>query len=340
MIEIHGEPIASPQAWTARELGGRDALVQSLDRASLRALDALALSLRGRDFPQITRRDASDPAIAEPLARVRRAVMEGPGLAVLRGPDPSRYDPQDYARLYWALGTHLGEGAVQSVFGDYVARVERNPNLPWRGTTTDMELRPHTDFHEVMSLASVSLAREGGVSGFLSSLAVHNEILRTRRELLAPLYEGWYNVSPLHRRVSARKTPIYCRVGGAVSCFYNRVFFAKPEEAPEPFAPALAQAMAHMDSLCAREDLIVRFILEPGEIVFWHNFLVMHSRTAFHDDADHRRLLLRLWLNVPDGRPMADEIKARARIIDRDHIEGRRPPEGAERPPAPAWRRG
>jgi hypothetical protein len=324
VTEIHREIIPPPQAWTVAELGGKEALTQTLGAGALRALDRLVDALRGRELPTITRRDASDPAIAEPMARVRAEVMSGRGIALLRGPDPARYDREDYARLYWALGTHVGNGVVQSVFRDYVARVERDPNLPWRGTTTDMELRPHTDFHEVMSLASVSLPESGGISGFVSSLAVHNELARTRPDLLAPLYEGWYNVSPLARRASARKVPIFSCVGGRVSCFYNRVFYLKPEEAPEPFPPTLTEAMAYMDALCVRDDLIARFVLEPGEMVFWHNFLVMHSRTAFRDAGGHRRLLLRLWLNVPDGRPMAEEVTERARIIDHDHLEGSR----------------
>lgn len=322
MTEIHREIIPPPQAWTVAELGGKEGIAQALPADALRAWDRLAASLRGRAFSAITRRDASDPAIAEPLARVRAEIMDGRGVAILRGPDPAKYDPEDYARVYWALGTHLGEGVVQSVFQDYVARVERNPSLPWRGTTTDMELRPHTDFHEVMSLASISLPESGGVSGFVSSLAVHNEITRTRPDLLAPLYEGWYHVSPLERRVSARKVPIFSCVGGRVSCFYNRVFHARAEEAPEPFPAALTEAMAYMDALCVGDNLIARFVLEPGEIVFWHDFLVLHSRTSFRDSDARRRLLLRLWLNVPSGRPMVEEVRERARIIDHDHLEG------------------
>ena len=80
-----------------------------------------------------------------------------------------------------------------------------------------------------------------------------------------------------------------------------------------------------MDAIAARPDVRADFTLEPGEIAFWHNFQVMHSRTAFRDSDAHRRLLFRLWLNVPDGRPMAPEIKERARVIDRDHLEGARP---------------
>ncbi len=81
-----------------------------------------------------------------------------------------------------------------------------------------------------------------------------------------------------------------------------------------------------MDQVCARPEVRADFTLEPGEIAFWHNFTVMHSRTAFQDSDEKRRLLLRLWLHVEDGaRPMAEEIRERARIIDRDHTSGQKP---------------
>ncbi len=324
-IEVFTGVVPPPAAWTAAELGGKAPLVWRASPDALDAMDRLALELRGRPFPSIGRRDADDHAIAELMGRLREEVMHGRGVAILRGPDPARYDPEDYARLYWALGTHLGRGVVQSVFGDHVARVEKNPDLPFRGTTTDIELRPHTDFHEVMSLASVSLPEAGGISGFVSSLAVHNEIARNRPDLLRPLYEGWHHLSPVERTVSPRKTPIFCCVEGQVSCFYNRVFFQRPETGGPPLPDDLVEAMAYMDQVASRPDIRADFTLEPGEIVFWHNFLVMHSRTAFQDSERRRRLLYRLWINVPEGRPMADAVKARARIIDRDHLQAALP---------------
>jgi hypothetical protein len=325
MTRIFDALIPSPPAWTGAEIGGKPALTREAPAEALEAMDQMSVRLRGREIPQITRADAGHPAIAALMGDIRRDVMDGRGVAILKGPEPSRYDPEDYARLYWALGTHLGSGVVQSMFGDWVARVEVNPKLPWRGTTTDMELRAHTDFHEVMSLASISLPASGGVSGFVSSLAVHNEIWRTRPDLLKPLYEGWYNRSPLGLKAPARKTPIFCCAEGKVSCFYNRVFFIKPEETPEPFPAELTEAMAMMDAIAARPEVRADFTLEPGEIAWWHNFQVMHSRSAFEDGPGKRRLLLRLWLNVQYGRPMDEEIMARARIIDRDHVEGAKP---------------
>ncbi len=331
MGSIHRAMIPPPGAWRASELGGKQALILETPSGVMHALAVLIGRLRAVPLPQITRAQAGDPLIDPWMAQVRKEVMHGRGVAIVRGPDPERYALEDYARLYWALGTHLGRGVIQSHLGDYVARVERNPELPWRGTTTDMELRPHTDFHEVMSLASIRAAASGGLSGFVSSLAVHNEILRRRPELLEPLYTGWYNVSPLERHVSEQKTPIFSCVDGAVSCFYNRVFFARPGEAPEPFPEQLAEAMSWLDSVLLQEDLLLRFMLEPGEIVFWNNFLVMHSRTAFADTDAARRLLLRLWLHAPEGRPLEPGVRERGFIVDADHARGTPVPYGEGR---------
>jgi hypothetical protein len=320
MSEVRRTPIGPPQAWTGESLGGKQALLIEAGPDALAGMDLLARRLSGRDFASITRADADEPAVNALMAKVRAEVMDGRGVALIRGPEPARYDPEDYKRLYFALGAHLGEGVIQSQFGDWVARVERNPNLPWRGTTTDMELRPHTDFHELMSLASVSKSESGGVSGFVSFAAVHDEILRTRPELLEPLYEGWRHVTPLDRTPSRGKVPFFCCVDGKVSGFHNRVFMQKPQDGAPPLPPELTEAIGYLDQVAQRPGMAAVFMMEPGEIAFWHNFQVMHARTSFQDTPEHTRLLYRLWLNVPNGRPLHPEIAERARVMDADHL--------------------
>ncbi len=46
-------------------------------------------------------------------------------------------------------------------------------------------------------------------------------------------------------------------------------------------------------------------------MMFWHNYMNLHSRTEFHDTPEHTRLLLRLWFNMPTPRPHAPEFKTR-----------------------------
>ena len=47
---------------------------------------------------------------------------------------------------------------------------------------------------------------------------------------------------------------------------------------------------------------------EPGDIQFLNNHVVYHGRTAYQDDAERgqSRLLLRLWLAVPNSRPLPE----------------------------------
>ena len=45
----------------------------------------------------------------------------------------------------------------------------------------------------------------------------------------------------------------------------------------------------------------------PGDIQFLNNYVILHTRTAFQDGREpgERRLLLRLWLNLREGRRLA-----------------------------------
>ena len=56
-------------------------------------------------------------------------------------------------------------------------------------------------------------------------------------------------------------------------------------------------------------------------MMLWHNYTNLHSRTAFEDDPHHKRLLLRLWLNVPEGRPVDPAFRMRAETYERIYRE-------------------
>jgi hypothetical protein len=52
-------------------------------------------------------------------------------------------------------------------------------------------------------------------------------------------------------------------------------------------------------------------MLEPGDLQFLNNRTVLHGRTEFEDDdrLDRKRLMLRLWLAMPDWAPLPDNMK-------------------------------
>jgi hypothetical protein len=319
------QPIDHESAWTGSGLGGKAGLTVRLTPDHIAALERLVEQTGDREVTALTRRDFDHPLINGLMHGVRRILMEGKGAVIIGGLDRGRYDLDRFQRIYWGLGTHLGQAAVQSPKLDRIGRVEKAENNPTgRGYLADIELRAHTDFHELLALACFSQAERGGESGLVSSLAVHNILLRERPDLLAPLYEGFYHDFSGPNGVSARKVPVFCQVDGQVSCYYHGLFVANAARRMGVDLPEnLVEALKYFDSIALRPEVRLDFMLEEGEMGFWHNFVILHSRRSFENSATKKRLLLRLWLNVPDGRAMDPQFTDRARFMDAEHEQGR-----------------
>lgn len=312
---IFDRPIDHPSAWTNAGIGGKAGLLIHFEDAHLRAIDELAGQCQEMETTNIRRRDFSHPLLNDFMREVRGTLMEGRGALVLTGLDAGAYTLAQIERIYWGLGTHLGSGCVQSPAGDRIGYVRDTYSPTPRGYLSSIELRPHTDAHEAMSLMCVHRAESGGLSGLVSAIAIHNEIQATRPELLAPLYRGYYYA--LHEtrpdeqlQMSETMIPVFCNVDGKVSCLVNPFFMKIAARRLGTELPAdLVEALAYFYELAERPDLQARFMLEPGEMMVWHNYMNLHSRTEFKDSPEHTRLLLRLWLNMPRPRPVVPEFR-------------------------------
>ena len=247
-------------------------------------------------------------------------MQDGRGLLVVRGFPVERWSLADLETAYFGLGTHFGVAVSQSVMGDRLGHVTdvtaTDPNA--RGYRNSRELTLHTDFCDVVSFLCVRAAREGGESWFASALAVHEILAAENPAALALLERGfrWHRYgeqAPDAPEVTPWRVPVFSRCEGALSCRYIRNYIV--EGAAHESVPALTtDELAAMDAfheVCHRPEVRVAFMLAPGEAVFINNFTVLHARTAFRDfdEPARRRLLLRLWLTVPGGRPVVPEIQ-------------------------------
>lgn len=327
MTPICRQIIDHPSAWTPASVKGRADLTRPLTAAELDALDALLEATRDRPPQAIGRADFTHPALEPLLAELRRELMDGRGVILLTGITRDRYSEEDFERIYWGLGTHLGRAAVQSRWGDKLGYVEKAENDPVdRGYRSQRDLVFHTDSYEVVGLMCVRPAATGGESRLASTLAIHNEILKNRPELLEPLYRGYYmalrEAQTTSTPVTPMKIPVFCFVGGKVSCTYNRSFMERAaDKRGEPLPADMAEALAYFAGLAERDDINIEFLLEPGDILLWHNFTNLHARKAFENSAERKRRLLRLWLTPHEGRPVCSELLERGRAYDRAYEE-------------------
>ncbi len=322
--EIYNKKITHPAAWCAEEIGGREGLTHRIAPEHNQAIWELVEKTRHKPADVTTRDDFDHPLVNDLMRALKDELMNGHGCVIVSGLDIKGRSVEDYGRAYWGLGTHLGQGVAQSYRGDKIGKVQFEKDNPTgRGYLMDVELRSHTDFHEILSLASYTKSAEGGASGLVSSLAIHNVMLEECPHHLKALYEGYYlgsNGGPA--TLFNEKTPVFSNVDGNVSCFNQGLFYifaakARGEELPPEFTVAIKA----LNEIAARPGLRADFMLEPGEMVFFHNFTTMHSRTSFHDSETQKRLLLRLWLNVENGRAMHPAYIAMGRRMDEQHAK-------------------
>ena len=318
MPDMLNEIVTHPGAWTPAGIGGKQGFERKLDAAELAAIERLLAGVQDKAPLAATRADWDDPAFNALLTSMRETIMNGRGVVIVTGIDRAKYSYEDLQRVYWGFGLHLGVAVEQSQKGDRMGHVRKEPDDPLaRGYRGDQELVMHTDSYEHNSLFCLEQAESGGLSGLASSFTVHNEILRTRPGLLLDLYEGFHfaidELKFSSRPITAAKIPIFGYVDGKLSCMYaEKLTRNGAKQMGVPLPGKLDEALRYFSEIAARPDICAYFMLEPGDMAFWHNFTNLHSRTAFTDSERRKRLLLRLWMEVPGGRPVVPNMRERA----------------------------
>ena len=323
-MKICRELIEHPSAWKASDFASPDDYAFDLGEEHYAAFDEALSAIRrqGLTLDDIERSDFQVPAIADDIASIFAEIQHGRGFVLVRGFPLDRYSEEELGLIYWGLGTHMGTGVSQSVMGDRLGHVmdhsKNDPNA--RAYRNKQDLSLHTDLSEIVSLLCLATAKTGGLSQFASIVTIHNEILKSHPEYLEPLYQGfrYYRAGeegPGEEPVTPWNVPVLAYSEGLVSGRYVRSYLENGAEVlGTPLSELQRRALDFFDETAKREDIMLEFLIEPGQAVFQNNYVVLHARSAFEDDigAGIRRHLLRLWLDVPAGRPAPREMHLHA----------------------------
>ena len=190
--------------------------------------------------------------------------------------------------------TSQGSGAVLS---SYARTLSNGP------------LRFHTDRCDVVGLLCARQTRAGGISKLASSVAVHNEMLRRRPDLAAVLYQDVYRSrfgEEADRHEAVYPLPVFGVRDGKFTSHYSLTFIEVAQMVPG-VPPLTAEQKEAIDLLMILADeLSFAMRFEPGDMQLVNNHVIYHARAAFEDDAANGqvRLLYRLWLSMPNSRPL------------------------------------
>ncbi len=311
------KPLIDPADWTGADLAASDDWKYLLTDAEITEIDAAVahVEARGIEIRDITAEDFALPVLDAKLGDMKQQLMEGRGLAVLRGVPVGRYTIEQAAIAYWGIGLRIGEPVSQNRNGHLLGHVydlvgpDRGAHPSIRSYHTSADLNYHSDSCDVVALLCLHKAKSGGLSKVVSTAGVYNEMLRRRPDLVADLVKPWYR--DRREEIPPGKDPwfelpVFSFTDGYFSTSWHNYYIRSAQrfEALPRFTASQAEALDMLDALA--EELHYDMAFEPGDIQFLHNHVIAHGRTEYQDwpAPERKRHLLRLWLATPGGRPL------------------------------------
>lgn len=293
-----------PAAWRGTELLEREDWEVRLSSAELEELERAG---ENADGDRLTL-----PTLAPTLERIQDRLEVGSGATRIRALPTNRWGEELSERIFHGLALHLGTPVSQSATGEVVFQVrdegfaENDPRF--RGPSSSKRLRFHTDRCDVIAFLCLKAARAGGETYVVSSMALHEEMRARHPELIAVLEEAYVylrHTVDTGNELPFVRMPIFSHHEGHFAANLLRVLIERADRDPALPDMTVEQraALDALDGLAEDPSLHVRFDLEPGDLLLLNNWVTFHRRGAFQDGADKRHLL-RIWLSVPNSRPL------------------------------------
>lgn len=309
------EPLNIPAAWRGQELLDRPDWRHAFGTPQLQELDAALEQVRDLRLEKGNPENFVLPNSAAQLQSIQDSLENGSGAAIIRGLPIERYSDEDAMRLFWGIASHIGTAVSQSPAGERLFRVQDEGYRPEhpkaRGPSSRKRLSYHTDRCDVICFLCVRQAERGGENYLVSSVAIYNEMLKRRPDLVDVLLQPYryqrHNVDT-GNELPYYEQPIFSIHEGFFAANLLRVLIERAYAAPcaAPMSDLQREALDYLEQLADDPALHVSFRQEPGDIVLLNNWVTLHRRSEFvdYEDPALKRLLLRIWLSVPNSRPL------------------------------------
>lgn len=317
MREIVTTPLEDPAAWRGDRMIERSDWILELDEHMVSELESAvaAVTERGIALFDVTCDDFPLPSMAGHFETMLEALEGGRGFALLRGLPVARWSDAENRIAIWGLGTHLGLPVGQDRAGNLLHDV-RDTGRKFgaddsiRYYQTSHAIRLHTDGGDVFALGCVRQGASGGRSLVVSAVEVFNEVARRRPDLAVVLQEDFWMDARGQRPDGARcqVLPIYTRHDGHLSILLKPEYIHSAQRFDDVprLTDAQREALDLFHQITREPGIALEFDLQSGDVLLASNHTIMHGRTEFEDAAkpENRRHMLRLWLTIPNGRPL------------------------------------
>ena len=327
-MRLGREKIEGAVAWRGADLAARQDWIWPLSPGAVAEIEGAVAAVNGRGLAWHEVRRESFPlgGFADELEALATELEDGRGLVLLRGLPVERFSPDELKAIHFGIGWHLGTPVYQSAQGELIGEItDEGSAALQRGTLqsagdkevflssrarvqTTGPLRYHTDRTDVVSLLCAQQAAAGGESKVVSAVAIHNAMLERRPDLLELLFAP-YPRSRLGEEKGGEEAyymlPVFALEQGRFTTHYSRTYVEAGQLVPQ--VPTMTEAQWEALDLLQDlgDELCLSLRFEPGDLQFLNNHVIYHARAAYQDGvADQQRLLYRLWISMPNSRPL------------------------------------
>ena len=343
------QPITGDCVWRGADIAQSSRWIRDLAQAAIDEIDDALASVRRRGlaWSAIARADFPLATAGRLLTDVAAELESGCGMVKLRGLPAARYAEDELRCIWFGLGAHLGRPVFQNRRGELMRAIRDEgadvgrrygqfddktgaggPFLSsYARTLSNGALRFHTDRCDAVGLLCVRQAMSGGVSKLCSSPAVHNAMLERRPDLAEALYRAVWRSrfgEEAGGEALAYPLPVFGVRDGAFTSHYSLTYIEAAQR--QPGVPRLTETQRAAIELLMTlaEELSFEMSLAPGDIQFLNNHVIYHGRTPFEDNAaaGRDRLLLRLWLSMPNSRALPADYAVLWRSVEAGVLRG------------------
>jgi len=328
--------IDGPFVWKGSDIVNSTDWILPLDARSIDILETglSKFEAQGLNWQQASKDTFSLEQLDTFFRHISDELENGFGLIKITGLPVERYSDAQLKSIYYAMMSHIGVPVSQNTSGAVMMAIEDEGKKKSEsyGTVQDAKtgekflssrsralsggvLRLHTDRCDVVTLLCVRQATSGGISKLVSAVAIHNEMLKRRPDLLELLFQDY----PRSRFGEESKDidgyfmlPIFGMCKGKFTTHFSRTYIEASQTGTT--APRMSDKQWEAMDLLAQlgEELGFTMALEPGDIQLLNNHHIFHGRTAYEDTAElgSGRLLHRIWMAVPNSRqlPAGQEV--------------------------------
>ena len=238
-------------------------------------------------------------------------LLDGVGLFVIDGICMESFSVKEKTSIYTLASKILGELIIQNIKQEKIVEIKdigKSMKTGGRYHETKEGGSHHTDspqwknVPDYLGLFCVHNAKKGGTNLFLSAYTIHNRILQERKDLLDIFYEKFYFDKRGEFKDGESPTvfqPIFELKNKKLFFRYLRNYIdAGHDIQNQPLSQPQKDALTYLDNLMRMEDIVLKYDLKPGDMVFSDNHWVVHGRTSFedYDDENLKRFMLRTWI--------------------------------------------